>query len=94
MPEQLCILCSYLAVPSWPKQEGLQRSRSAKVPASLCATDMPCCLLPCTALSRLVCRCMPAYCHPTHGPLNLATMLPWYTKLPDLGPKGYVAFGR
>ncbi|KAI3439018.1 hypothetical protein D9Q98_001430 [Chlorella vulgaris] len=39
-------------------------------------------------------KCMPAYCHPTHGPLNLATMLPWYTKLPDLGPKGYVAFGR
>ncbi|EFN51679.1 hypothetical protein CHLNCDRAFT_139911 [Chlorella variabilis] len=38
--------------------------------------------------------CMPAYCHPTHGPLNLATLLPWYTKLPDLGPKGYIAYGR
>jgi hypothetical protein len=37
---------------------------------------------------------MPAYSHPTHGPLNLATLLPWYTRLPDLGPKGYIAFGR
>lgn len=39
-------------------------------------------------------RCMPAYVHPTHGPLNLATLLPWYTKRPDLGPKGYIASGR
>lgn len=37
---------------------------------------------------------MPAYVHPTHGPLNLATLLPWYTKRPDLGPKGYIASGR
>ena len=38
--------------------------------------------------------CLPAYSHPTAGPLNLVTLLPWYTKLPDLGPKGYIAYGR
>lgn len=37
---------------------------------------------------------MPAVAHPAGGPLNLACHLPWYTKLPDLGPKGYIAFGR
>ncbi len=39
-------------------------------------------------------RCLPAYTHPTGGALNLACHLPWYTRLPDLGPKGYIAFGR
>ena len=38
--------------------------------------------------------CFPMVCHPTAGPLNLANHLPWYTKLPDLGPKGYIAYGR
>ena len=39
-------------------------------------------------------RCLPELCHPSLGPLNLATMLPKYTVRPDLGPKGYVACGR
>lgn len=34
------------------------------------------------------------YTHPTGGALNLANHLPWYTRLPDLGPKGYIAHGR
>ncbi|PRW58740.1 DNA polymerase eta isoform B [Chlorella sorokiniana] len=43
---------------------------------------------------QLLNRCLPAYTHPTSGALNLACHLPWYTRLPDLGPKGYIAFGR
>lgn len=40
---------------------------------------------------------MPAYTHPTAantGLLNLANHLPGYTLRPDLGPKGYIAYGR
>ncbi len=43
------------------------------------------------------CSCMPAYTHPTSqatGVLNLANHLPWYVLKPDLGPKGYIAYGR
>ena len=46
------------------------------------------------ASASLCHSCLPAYSHPTAGPLNLVTLLPWYTKLPDLGPKGYIAYGR
>lgn len=36
-----------------------------------------------------------SYTHPgVQGTLNLASMLPSYSRKPDLGPKGYCAFGR
>ena len=38
--------------------------------------------------------CMPEYMHPKEGVLNLATKLPSTAVPPDLGPKGYIAFGR
>lgn len=40
---------------------------------------------------------MGAYTHPTSrgsGLLNLANHLPRYCRRPDLGPKGYIAYGR
>jgi len=37
---------------------------------------------------------MPEYMHPTGGALNLAASLPAQYIPPDLGPKGYIAFGR
>lgn len=37
---------------------------------------------------------MPEYTHPTAGPLNLATKLPFWINPPDLGPKAYIAYGR
>jgi hypothetical protein len=40
---------------------------------------------------------MPVYTHPSSlktGVLNLANHLPWYANKPDLGPKGYIAYGR
>ncbi len=38
--------------------------------------------------------CMPEYMHPNGGVLNLASKLPPTAVPPDLGPKGYIAFGR
>lgn len=38
--------------------------------------------------------CLSHYAHPTDGMLNLATSLPGRALPPDLGPKGYIAFGR
>lgn len=32
--------------------------------------------------------------HPAEGPLNMAVHLPDSTRLPDLGPKSYIAYGR
>lgn len=32
--------------------------------------------------------------HPAAGPLNMAVHLPDSTRLPDLGPKSYIAYGR
>jgi hypothetical protein len=39
-------------------------------------------------------ECMPEYMHPHGGVLNLASKLPLTAVPPDLGPKGYIAFGR
>lgn len=39
-------------------------------------------------------ECMPEYMHPSGGVLNLAAKLPETAVPPDLGPKGYIAFGR
>ena len=39
-------------------------------------------------------ECMPEYMHPNGGVLNLASKLPESAVPPDLGPKGYIAFGR
>lgn len=37
---------------------------------------------------------LPVYTHPTIAPLNLATMLPAWANLTDLGPKTYIASGQ
>jgi lysine-specific demethylase 3 len=43
---------------------------------------------------EMLCNAMPEYMHPTKGILNLAAALPETAVPPDLGPKGYIAFGR
>ena len=43
---------------------------------------------------EILSECMPEYMHPTLGELNLASQLPSVSVPPDLGPKGYIAFGR
>lgn len=67
------------------------RLATRNFPRSPACFHSPC---PTAPPTRPPSSCMPAYVHPTHGCLNLATHLPWYTRLPDLGPKGYIAFGR
>ena len=96
----VCVRSRCIGEAARPLQRASWRPRLARPavfsPCVLCGLTLPAAAY----LRRPLARhptprsCMPAYCHPTHGPLNLATLLPWYTKLPDLGPKGYIAYGR